>query len=381
MSMIGPFSIDTYLPSFPDIAAEFGVGLGAMAQTLSVYLIAFAATTLMWGPLADSFGRRRVVLGAMLLYVLTSFGCAFTDNLPHMLILRLLQGVAASGGIVIARAVIRDVYDGPQARRAMAQVMMMFALAPAAAPIIGGWLHEWLGWRSVFHFLALYGLVTVSLMLWSLPETHPPHLRQSIHPRAVLGNYLAALRHGRFLAIVLTFCCCFGGLFLYIVGSPAIIFDHLGLGANSFAVQFVPMVAGIMAGSWLAGKLSARLMPERTISAAMGLAGLAVLLNLAQAAWLEPQPLTVIAPLVLYAFAVALCMPNLTVMALDCFPRNRGMASAVQAFVQMTINALIPALALPLVASSLRYFALAQGAFLLLAVLLWRRVRLWPAQQ
>jgi DHA1 family bicyclomycin/chloramphenicol resistance-like MFS transporter len=373
MSMIGPFSIDTYLPSFPDIARDFGVGLAAMAQTLSVYLIAFAVTTLVWGPLADAFGRRRVVLGAMLLYVLTSFGCAFTDNLPHMLILRLMQGTAASGGIVIARAVIRDVYDGPQARRAMAQVMMMFALAPAAAPIIGGWLHEWLGWRSVFHFLALYGLLTAGLMLWILPETHPPQLRQSIHPRAVSGNYLAALRHGRFLAMVLTFCFCFGGLFLYIVGSPAIIFDHLGLGANSFAIQFVPMVAGVMAGSWLAGRLSSLLAPARTVNIAMGLAGLAVLLNLAQACWLEPKPLTVVAPLVLYAFAVALSMPNLTVMALDCFPRNRGMASAVQAFIQMTINALIPAFAVPIVASSLRDFALAQGGFLLLSVLLWRR--------
>jgi DHA1 family bicyclomycin/chloramphenicol resistance-like MFS transporter len=375
MSMIGPFSIDTYLPSFPAIAAEFGVGLGAMAQTLSVYLIAFAVTTLFWGPLADSFGRRRVVLVAMLLYVLASFGCALTDNLPHMLMLRLLQGVAASGGIVIARAVIRDVYDGAHARRAMAQVMMMFALAPAAAPIIGGWLHEWLGWRAVFHFLALYGLVTLALMLWSLPETHPLHLRQSFHPRAVLGNYRGALRHGRFLALVLTFCFCFGGLFLYIVGSPAIIFDHLGLGANSFAVQFVPMVAGVICGSWLAGRLSARVAPERMISSAMALATLAVLLNFAQAHWLEPTPLTVVAPLVLYAFSVALCMPNLTVMALDCFPRNRGMASAVQAFVQMAINALIPALAVPLVAASLRDFALAQGGFLLLAVLLWRRCR------
>jgi len=372
--MIGPFSIDTYLPSFPNIASDFGVGLGAMAQTLSVYLIAFAAATLMWGPLTDAFGRRRVVLGAMLLYVITSFGCAFTDNLPHMLILRLLQGVAASGGIVIARAVIRDVYDGPQARRAIAQVMMMFALAPAAAPIIGGWLHEWFGWRSVFHFLTLYGAVTVALMIWSLPETHPPHLRQSIHPRVVLGNYLVALRHRRFLAIVLTFCCCFGGLFLYIVGSPAIIFDHLGLGANHFAVQFVPMVAGVMAGSWVAGRVSSLLAPAHAIRAAMLLAGLAVLANLAQACWLQPKPLTVIGPLVLYAFAVALCMPNLTVMALDCFPLNRGLASAVQAFIQMTINALIPALAVPLVASSLVHFALAQGGFLALGMLLWRRV-------
>ena len=371
-TMVGPFTIDTYLPSFPDIAADFGVDLAAMAQTLSVYLVAFAVTTLMWGPLADSFGRRRVVLGSMLLYVITSFGCASADNFSHLLILRLLQGMAASGGIVIARAVVRDVYEGENARRAMAQVMMMFALAPAAAPIIGGWLHEWLGWRSVFHFLAIYGIATTVLMLWVLPETHPPERRQPIHPRSVAGNYAMALRNGRFLTLVLTFCFLFGGLFLYIVGSPAIIFDHLGLGANHFAVQFVPMVAGVMSGSWLAGRLSARIEPAHTVGAAMALGGLAVLLNLAQAWTLAPSPWTVVGPVVLYAFAVSVSMPNLTVMALDCFPRNRGMASAVQAFVQMNMNALIASLVMPFVAPSLMYFALAQSAFLLLSALLWR---------
>lgn len=375
-TMVGPFTIDAYLPSFPDIAAEFGVDLAAMAQTLSVYLVAFAVTTLVWGPLADSFGRRRVVLGAMLLYVITSFGCAFADSFSQLLTLRLFQGVAASGGIVIARAVVRDVYDGADARRAMAQVMMVFALAPAAAPIIGGWLHEWFGWRSVFHFLAIYGVVTTLLMLWVLPETHPPERRQSIHPRTIVANYAMALRNGRFLTLVLTFCFMFGGLFLYIVGSPAIIFDHLGLGANHFAVLFVPLVGGVMIGSWLAGRLSARIDPAHAISAAMVFAVLAVLLNFGQARMLAPNPWTVVGPVVLYAFAVALAMPSLTVMALDCFPNNRGMASAVQAFVQMNMNALVAAFVMPFVAFSLVYFALAQGGFLLLGALLWLWSRL-----
>ncbi|MGD2129400.1 MAG: multidrug effflux MFS transporter [Lysobacterales bacterium] len=372
MTMVGPFTLDTYLPSFPSIAAEFGVGLGAMAQTISVYLVSFAVATLAWGPLADSFGRRRVILGSMLLYVVTSLGCAFADNLAHLLALRLLQGAAASGGIVIGRAVVRDVYEGPRARSAMAQVMLMFALAPAAAPIIGGWLHEWFGWRSVFYFLAAYGVVVMGLILWIFPETHKPELRQPINPRAVARNYGIALRNWRFLSLVLTFCFMFGGMFLYIVGSPAIIFDHLGLGANDFAVQFVPTVAGVMLGSWLAGKLSSRIEPARMIGTGLSLALLAVLMNLALAWWLSPTPLTVVGPLVLYCFAVAVTMPNLTVMALDCLPRTRGVASAVQAFVQMISNALIASVAMPFVAPSLEAFALAQGGFLLLALLLWR---------
>jgi DHA1 family bicyclomycin/chloramphenicol resistance-like MFS transporter len=371
--MVGPFTIDTYLPSFPAISADLGIGLAATAQTMSVYLIAFAATTLMWGPATDAFGRRRVVLGAMLLYLLASLGCALAQNLGQLLSMRVLQGVAASGGIVIARAVIRDVYDGPHARRAMAQVMMLFALAPAVAPIIGGWLHEWSGWRSVFVFLAIYGLAAGLLVLRVLPETHPLDLRQSIHPRAVARQYGRTLGHGRFLALVLAFCFMFGGLFLYIAGSPAIIFEHLGLGAKHFSVLFVPMVAGVMCGSWLAGRLSAWLEPSRAISAAFVLAGVAVLLNLAQAAWLQPRVVTVVTPMVLYAFSVAFVMPNLTVMALDCFPRNRGVASAVQAFLQMGNNALVAGLAVPFVAISLKSYALVQAGFLLLATFMWRR--------
>jgi len=380
LSMIGPFAIDAYLPSFPDIAADFEVGIGSMAQTISVYLIAFAGSTLLWGPLADALGRRRLLLGAMLFYALASLGCARSESLPVLLLFRLLQGIAASGGIVIARAVIRDVYDSPNARRVMAQVMMVFALAPAAAPIIGGWLHDWLGWRSVFHFLALQGFVNLLLVHRILPETHPLELRQPIHPAAVLRNYLGALRSGRFLAVVLTFCLCFGGLFVYIAGSPALIFDHLGLGATDFAVQFVPMVAGVVAGSWLAAHLSFRALPSRTVSGALALAATATVINLFQASWIPPRPVTVITPIVLYAFAVALSMPNLTVMALDHFPRNRGMAAAVQAFLQMTLNAAIAAIAVPLVARSLVLYALVQGGLLLSAILLWLFLAR-PAQQ
>jgi DHA1 family bicyclomycin/chloramphenicol resistance-like MFS transporter len=371
MSMIGPFTIDTYLPSFPDIAAEFGIGLPAMAQTLSVYLIAFAVSTLAWGPLADTFGRRRVSLAAMGLYIATSAGCALVDNLGHMLVLRFMQGIAASGGIVIARAVVRDVYQGVRARKAMSQVMMVFALAPAAAPIIGGWLHDSFGWRSVFHFLALYGLATTALMFWHLPETHPPELRQSIHPRAVLRNYFTALQNGRFIALVLTFCFFFGGMFLYILGSPAIIYDHLGLGANSFAVQFVPMVSGVVCGAWAAGRLAAHVEPARLINASLVFAALVAGLNLALARWAAPTPVTVVGPIVLYAFTMSLAMPTLTVMALDCLPRNRGVASAVQAFIQMNLNGLIAALAVPLVAPSLVAFALVQALLLLLAAFVW----------
>lgn len=371
LSMLGPFTIDAYLPSFQEIETAFDVSRAALAQTLSFYLIAFAATTLVWGPLSDSFGRRPVMLVSLVAYVAASVTCALADSFPELLVARVGQGLAASGGMIIGRAVIRDAYHGAHAQRAMSHVMLLFAIAPAVAPVIGGWLHEAFGWRSVFVFLAGYGAFVIVLVLFRLPETLPREQRHSIHPAQVSRVYWRALTHGRFLALVFAFTAWFGGLFLYIAGSPAMIFDHLGLDANSFAIQFIPMVAGVMVGSSISGWLAHRWKARRTVNAAFAVMLAAMVINLMQAEWLSPSPWNVIAPLVLYAFGVALAMPNITVMALDCFPHNRGMASAVQGFVQMAANAVIAGAAVPLFSRSVMGFAVGQAAFVGVALLLW----------
>jgi len=157
LSMIAPFSINTYLPSFPDIEAEFGISRAVLSQSLAVYLLAFAISTLFWGPLADRFGRRPVIVASMTVYVLASIGCALAPDAETFFLLRVLQGLCASGGVVAARAMIRDAHSAEGARRAMSQVMLYFALAPAIAPVLGGWLHDFFGWRSVFWFLAAFG--------------------------------------------------------------------------------------------------------------------------------------------------------------------------------------------------------------------------------
>ena len=155
MSALGPFSIDTYLPSFHDIAEKLGATPIQVQQTLSAYLAAFALMTLWHGALADRFGRRRVVLLALALFAIASGGCAFATRIEHLWFWRAMQGVTAGAGIVISRAIVRDLYDGPPAQRLMSQITMMFALAPAIAPVIGGWLQTLFGWRSIFAFLVL----------------------------------------------------------------------------------------------------------------------------------------------------------------------------------------------------------------------------------
>jgi len=375
LAMLGPFTIDTYLPSFPAIEAELGVGPAAMAQTLSLYLLAFAGMTLLWGPLSDAFGRRRVITASLLLYVATAVGCALTTDFSTLLFLRVVQGLAASGGMTVGRAVIRDVYAGPGAQRAMSTVMVVFALAPALAPILGGFLHDWWGWRSVFVFLALYGVAGLGLVRFALPETLQRDARQSIHPVRVLHGYGRSLTQPRFVALVLAIGAAFGGVFLYVSGSPAIVFEHLSYGADDFGILFVPRVVGLVLGSLISGRLAHRLPQHATVDVAFAVMAVGVLINLLQAHWLAPGPWTVIGPLVLYAFGAALAMPGVTVMALDCFPSRRGMASAMQGFVQMVVMAIVSGVLMPLAVVSIPRLVLGQLALFAVALLFWATVR------
>jgi DHA1 family bicyclomycin/chloramphenicol resistance-like MFS transporter len=369
--MLAPFTIDTYLPSFPDIAAELVATPLQIQQTMSFYLLAFALSTLFYGPLADSFGRRRIAVVALLLYAASSVGCALALNIDQLIWMRMGQGMAASAGLVIGRAMIRDCYQGPAAQRVMARMMLIFAIAPAVAPVIGGLLHDLFGWRSVFWFLAGLGLLLVALLLLGSAETHPREQRQSIHPAVVGRAYLSALVSGRFMGLASTFALMFGGFFLYVAGAPYIIYDHLGLGVNDFWQLFVPIVGGVMLGSYTAGRLAGQMSSSRTVSIGFVVMVIAALGNLLQAQLLEPAALNVIAPAVLYMMGMAIAMPNLSLMGLDCFPHNRGMASAMQSFTQMGMAALVVGVIVPWVALNVSWLALAMLWLNGTALLLW----------
>jgi len=377
LTMIGPFTIDTYLPSFPAIEAEFEVSRALLSQSLAFYLAAFAISTLVWGPLSDRLGRRAVVVSTLLLYLFASVGCALAGDYSSFLLFRLLQGVAAGGGLAAGRTMIRDVYSPQDAQHAMSRVMMLFAVAPAVAPVIGGWLEHAFGWDSVFYFLALYSaLMLVTVLLW-IPETLPISMRQSFHPINVARVYGRTLIHRRFQSLVFMVACYFGGMFLYIAGAPTVVFDFLKLGVKDFGVLFVPLVCGIIFGAWLSGRLAHRWHAERTITLALTLMTVGTVLNAVQALSLSPLVVTTIIPLVFYTTGIGIAMPAMTVLSLDCFPHNRGAASAVQGFIQMMGNALIASLAVPLLGHRPDWLALGQLSLVVIALLLWRYI---PAQ-
>lgn len=371
LSMVGPFSIDTYLPSFPSIEADFQISRALLSQSLGVYLAGFAVMTLVWGPLTDRFGRRPIIFFSASLYLLTSLGCALTDNFQNFVILRIVQGAAASGGYVAGRAMIRDSFNQQDARKAMSQVMMLFAVAPAVAPIIGSTLHNMMGWRAVFYFLAAYGAVLLIIAVFRIKESLPIENQQSLHPRKVAKIYAHALSHRRFIGLVLTITLSFAGFFIYVVGAPTIIFDILHWKAEDFIYLFAPVTLGIVIGSLVAGKLSSYLSSEQMINRGLLLAALAVITNFLQAHLLPTSALTSIAPLVLYAFSLAIIMPNITVLALDCFPQNRGSAAAVQGAIQMTSNMILASFIAPLLGAQAVNFVWVQMITFLLVLLLW----------
>ncbi len=374
LSMLGPFSIDTYLPSFPDIELEFGISRAMLSQSLAVYLLAFAVSTLFWGPIADRFGRRLVILISMVLYTLGSIGCALADSAETFMLLRIMQGLAASGGFIASRAMIRDAHDAESAHRAMSQVMLLFALAPAVAPVLGSWLHDHYGWRSVFWFLSAYGSLMV-LMGFFIKETLADEHRQSIHPGPVIRVYVSVFLHWRFIALIFSLSFSFAGLFLYIAGAPTVIYDFLGLGSNDFGWLFIPMVAGLMVGAAISSRLAHRWPVQRTITVGFVVMILASMLNLLDVNLAGAGILTVIGPLVLYVVGLALLMPAITVLALDCLPTHRGTAASVQGFLQMITNAGVASFAVPLLHARWLNFVFGQFVFLLLAVVLWVLLR------
>ena len=352
LSMIGPFAIDAYLPSFREMEHSLGASALEIQQSLTAYLVPFAIMSLWHGSISDALGRRRVVLVALVLLALTSVGCALAPSIHWLWLFRALQGIASGAGIVVGRAVVRDVYQGHHGQRVMAQVTMIFTVAPAIAPVLGGWLHEWFGWRSVFYFLALFSLGVWVWCALALPETLHPERRHPLHPRFLLDSYLRALTSVRFLAAALAASFNFAAVFLFITSAPVFLMQHLHLGATQFYWLFVPVPAGIMLGAALSGKLAGRISPARTVLLGYGGMALAALANVSFHALHPAQLPWSVVPLFVYAVGMSVAMPSLVLFGLDIFPAQKGLAASCQAFLMTGVNAITAGVLSPLANSS-----------------------------
>ena len=366
LTALGPFSIDTYLPSFPDIGANLHATPIEVQQTLTAYLLPFAVMALWHGAISDALGRRRVILVTLALFGLSLFGCLFATRIEHLWLLRALQGMSAGAGIVIGRAIVRDLFDGPAAQRLMSHITMMFALAPAIAPVIGGRLQSWFGWRSVFAFL-----VILTLMLWLacwrwLPKTLPPERRQTLHPEYLAKTYWKVLTSPPFLFACAAVAFNFAGFFIYIMSAPVFLIQHLGVTETGFFWLFGPAMAGLLCGSWLSGRLAGKLSMEQAVMFGYCVMGIAALGNIGVNLWFPPVLPWSILPVFVYTFGMSLSMPCLTLMAIDPFPKQRGLAASCQMFMQSGANGLVAGVLAPLLWGSTLTMAFGMGALMLL---------------
>ncbi len=371
LNSIGPFSIDAYLPAFPAMQKALATDAVAMQQSLTAYMIPFSVMMLWHGSISDALGRKRVIVAGLLVYFIASLLCAFAPNIHVLLIGRVLQGLSAGSGVIVGRAVVRDVLDGPAAQRMMSHVAMVFAIAPAIAPIMGGWLTASLGWRSIFFFLVLLSAAQLFMTWRYLPETLPVEKRQALAPRNLLAGYLAVLGSGRFVLIALSMSFIFTGFFLYVMSAPVFLMDHLGLDATQFGYLFVPLVTGMICGSFTAVKLSHRFGYGKIIGIAFCVSALAAVWNLLANFLLPDTVLTRIPQLALQSFSMNLAFPSLTLMALDMFPERRGMAASCQGFIHTLIMSAVAGVLAPLLWDSTRQMSIAMAIMCALSFVLY----------
>jgi MFS transporter, DHA1 family, multidrug resistance protein len=370
LSLLGPLSIDAYLPAFADIQRDFHASTADLQLTLTGYLLAFACMSLMHGPLSDAFGRRRVILLALLAFALAALGCALSPSVGWLTAFRVVQGMSAGVGTVVGRAIIRDCFDGAAATRLLALVSMIFSLSPALAPVFGGWVVTLFTWRAIFLTLFACAVAMLMLCLRSLPETLPRHARSPFGIGIMVHHYVTVFGDRRFRLVALAIALSFAGLFLYVASVPAFLGHELGLPPTEYAVMFVPIVAGIVLGSLAAERLAGRVASTRLILAGLSIQLVTGMVNVTFLAMHAVSVPGSVLPLGFYAFGMSLATPGLILVGLDQFPQMRGLASSCLAFGMMLLAGLVTQLA-PTFGGRAIALGLAQGVVRMAAFASW----------
>ena len=371
LAMLGPFSVDTYLPAFPQIQASLHASELEVQQTLTSYMFAFSVMTLWHGAFSDSFGRRNIILVCLAVFAVASLGCAASHTVHYLWAFRILQGLSSGAGTVIGRAIIRDLHNDAHATRLLSLVTMIFAIGPGIAPILGGWIVKWFDWRSIFLFLFAYTVVLLWCCYRFLDESLPPDQRQEFHPRVLYDSYKRILKSVPFLLKAGILALNFSGMFLYVSAAPAIITKHLKLGPEQFGWQFVPMVLGIFLGSLFVNRLAGRWSVARQIALGFAVSMMAALFNVLYHALAAPALPWTVLPLFFYSFGISVVSPGATLLLLDLFPQLRGTVASCQSCAISALAAVTAGVLAPLLSGSMLALATGQLGFLTLGLLCW----------
>ena len=347
LSSFTPLSIDMYLPALPVIAVDLQGSAGDIQLTLSAFMIAFGAGQIFYGPAGDRFGRRPVILSGLFVYVLTSIGCAFAAAADQLVLLRFLQGLAACGGVVLARTMVRDLAERDQAARAMSLMMACTSIAPMLAPLIGGQILWYAGWRAIFWTLAGIGIFALAVAFLRLPETLKPEYRQPLVLSHVLKRFGELFRHRAFMGYAFTGAFQFAALFSFLSGSPFVFIERYGVAPRAYGLIFGAMVVFMTLGSLLNARFAPVFGAGRILRYAVivpAIAGsTALVLGLIESRYgsigmwpfffcFAPQIAT-----------ISLIGPNAMAMALQRYPHMAGTASSLVGVLQFGLGAVFGA--------------------------------------
>jgi MFS transporter, DHA1 family, multidrug resistance protein len=341
LSWLGPFSIDTYLPSLLSISKSLNAPAAQVQQTMTAFLLFFAIMSLWHGAISDAFGRRRLTLIAISVFSVASVGCALATNVHILMVFRGLQGATAGAGMIVGRAVVRDVFEGASAQKLMSNVATIFTIAPVMAPVLGGWFQVWFGWRSIFVFLVFLSAFLVLCCYRYLPETLPREDRQRLEMVFLARSYWKVMTQPAFLTACASMSFTSVGFFIYILSAPVFLMKHLHLRETEFLWLFGPMATAMMIGAWISGRFAGKISANQTIFLGYGLMTVAAVSNVALNLMFPPSLPWAIIPIFVYVVGMCTAMPSLTLLTLDLFPIQRGLAASCQTFISLVANTAI----------------------------------------
>ncbi len=339
LSAFGPLTTDMYLSSMPDIARQLFTTPAKVQFTISAYLIGLAVGQIIYGPVSDRYGRKPVMLGALVIYSLAGLACAVSASIDLLITARVFQALGAAGLLVITRAVVRDLYTGARAGRELSVIAAVMALGPVLAPVVGGLLQTAFGWRSVFFALLLIGLMGIVVVLLLLPETLRERASDRFSLVSMVKSFGVLLRHPAYLAYLGLGTFSFAGLIVWITSAAFVLQDLYGLSPIRFGVYFAFGAVGYMSGSTFSARLVTRLGLNAIVGIGSGLLVVGGLGMLASVALVPQSAISLVIAVAVYIAGLGMVLSQSIAGALSPFPERAGAASSLFGFFQQSVAA------------------------------------------
>jgi DHA1 family bicyclomycin/chloramphenicol resistance-like MFS transporter len=380
LTALAPFAIDTYLPAFEVMEDDLATNSNFIQQTLTFYLVPYTIMTIFHGAISDSIGRIKTIKYGMSLFILGSIGCVFATSIEMLWISRLIQGVGAGAGNVVARAMVRDLYSGATAQKVMATIQIIFGIAPAIAPMVGGLLLG-ISWQAIFIFLIIYSVLITIFSVNFLPETISKQNQLPFNLESVLSRYRDLLNDKNYIFLILAVSFNFSAFFLYVLSSPIFLMQHLNLSSSQFGYLFIPTVTGMIMGSFISKKTAGIISPAKMLKIAYLWMLSITSINLIFCLFFPSILFVNIGLIALYNIGMAAAMPLISIKALDCFPKARGTAASGQAFSQMLVSSVVAGLVIPIIWGSLATLAVGMLVIFSLGLITITKTQAWKDEE